>query len=290
MTAHFPNLNDILIPGPSGDRLFRPPLVMGILNVTPDSFSDGGRHSGNAVQHAERMLADGADVLDIGGESTRPGAAAVTVEEEIARTAPVIAELRKRGCLAPISIDTMKAAVAKAALDAGADIVNDVSAATHDPAMLFLCAERKCVLVLMHMRGTPRDMQTRTDYADVVGEVRHYLHARVEAAVKAGVTRQRLWIDPGFGFAKLPQHNCELVAGLEKLAQLGLPVLLGASRKSTLGQLTGRPVEDREPESLAAGLIAALNGASILRVHEPGPMKRALTVAQAMTQKTQGNG
>jgi dihydropteroate synthase len=290
MSASFPRLPEILIPGPSGDRSFRPPLVMGILNVTPDSFSDGGRHIGDAVERAEQMLADGADIVDVGGESTRPGAKAVTTDEEITRTAPVIAQLRKRGCRAPISIDTMKAAVAKAALDAGADIVNDVTAATHDSAMLPLCAARKCVLVLMHMRGTPRDMQARTDYAEVVGEVRDYLQARVQAAQGAGVARSRLWIDPGFGFAKLPQHNCELVARLEEIAQLGFPVLVGASRKSTLGQLTGRPVEDREPESLAAGLIAALNGASILRVHEPGPMKRALTVAQAMTQKTQGNG
>jgi dihydropteroate synthase len=289
MNVRFPKLPDIKIPGPSGDRLFRPPLVMGILNVTPDSFSDGGAHV-QPAEHALQMIADGADVIDIGGESTRPGASAVGVEEEIARTAPVITELRKRGCVAPISIDTMKAGVATAALDAGANIVNDVSAATHDPAMLALCAARKCVLILMHMRGDPRDMQKHTDYADLVGEVRNYLHARVEAAVKAGVARQRLWIDPGFGFAKLPQHNCELVARLDEIDQLGLPVMVGASRKSTLGHLTGRPVEDREPESLAAGLIAALNGASILRVHEPGPMKRALTVAQAMTQKTQGNG
>ncbi|MCZ7605313.1 MAG: dihydropteroate synthase [Planctomycetota bacterium] len=285
MSASFPSLPDILIPGPAGDRPFRPPLVMGILNVTPDSFSDGGQLGGvgAAVAAADALLADGADILDIGGESTRPGAAAVSADDEIARTAPVIRELVARGCSAPISIDTMKVAVARAALDAGASIVNDVTAATHDPAMLSLCAEHGCVLVLMHMRGTPRDMQAQTDYADVVTEVRDYLAARIDAAVAAGVARHRLWIDPGFGFAKLPQHNCELVNALETLAGLGCPVLLGASRKSTLGQLTGRPVHDREPESLAAGLVGALKGASVLRVHEPGPMKRALIVAQAMT-------
>lgn len=285
MSASFPSLPDILIPGPAGDRPFRPPLVMGILNVTPDSFSDGGQLGGvgAAVAAADALLADGADILDIGGESTRSGAAAVSADDEIARTAPVIRELVARGCSAPISIDTMKVAVARAALDAGASIVNDVTAATHDPAMLSLCAEHGCVLVLMHMRGTPRDMQAQTDYADVVTEVRDYLAARVDAAVAAGVARHRLWIDPGFGFAKLPQHNCELVNALETLAGLGCPVLLGASRKSTLGQLTGRPVHDREPESLAAGLVGALKGASVLRVHEPGPMKRALIVAQAMT-------
>ncbi len=285
MSASFPSLPDILIPGPAGDRPFRPPLVMGILNVTPDSFSDGGQLGGvgAAVAAADALLADGADILDIGGESTRSGAAAVSADDEIARTAPVIRELVARGCSAPISIDTMKVAVARAALDAGANIVNDVTAATFDPAMLPLCAERGCVLVLMHMRGTPRDMQAQTDYADVVTEVRDYLAARIDAAVAAGVARHRLWIDPGFGFAKLPQHNCELVNALETLAGLGCPVLLGASRKSTLGQLTGRPVHDREPESLAAGLVGALKGASVLRVHEPGPMKRALIVAQAMT-------
>lgn len=285
MSASFPSLPDILIPGPAGDRPFRPPLVMGILNVTPDSFSDGGQLGGvgAAVAAADALLADGADILDIGGESTRPGAAAVTEDDEIARTVPVIRALRERGVTAPLSIDTMKAAVARAALDAGANIVNDVTAATFDPAMLPLCAERGCVLVLMHMRGTPRDMQAQTDYADVVTEVRDYLAARVDAAVAAGVARHRLWIDPGFCFAKLPQHNCELVNALETLAGLGCPVLLGASRKSTLGQLTGRPVHDREPESLAAGLVGALKGASVLRVHEPGPMKRALIVAQAMT-------
>lgn len=258
---------------------------MGILNATPDSFSDGGALGDllAAVARAEHMLDEGADILDIGGESTRPGAAAVTEDDEIARTVPVIRALRERGVTAPLSIDTMKAAVARAALDAGANIVNDVTAATFDPAMLPLCAERGCVLVLMHMRGTPRDMQAQTDYADVVTEVRDYLAARIDAAVAAGVARHRLWIDPGFGFAKLPQHNCELVNALETLAGLGCPVLLGASRKSTLGQLTGRPVHDREPESLAAGLVGALKGASVLRVHEPGPMKRALIVAQAMT-------
>lgn len=285
MSASFPSLPDILIPGPAGDQPFRPPLVMGILNVTPDSFSDGGRLGGvgAAVAAADALLADGADIIDIGGESTRSGAAAVTADDEIARTVPVIKALRERGVTVPLSIDTMKAAVARAALDAGANIVNDVTAGTHDAAMLPLCAERGCVLILMHMRGTPRDMQARTDYADVVGEVRDYLAARVEAAVAAGIARHRLWIDPGFGFAKLPEHNCELVNALETLAGLGCPVLLGASRKSTLGQLTGRPVNDREPESLAAGLVGALKGASVLRVHEPGPMKRALIVARAMT-------
>jgi dihydropteroate synthase len=260
---------------------------MGVLNVTPDSFSDGGQHV-DPVASALAMIADGADIIDIGGESTRPGAAAVSADEEIARTVPVIRSLRQQGVSTAISIDTMKAPVAAAALDAGADIVNDVSAATHDPDMLSLCAEHRCLLILMHMRGTPGDMQKRTEYADVVSEVREYLQARVEAACAAGIARDHLWIDPGFGFAKLPAHNCELVRSLDAFCELGLPVLLGVSRKSTLGHLTGRDVNDREPESLAASLIGAMHGASVLRVHAPGPMQRALTVARAMSIKGSG--
>ena len=285
MSASFPNLPEITIPGLTGDRAFRPPLVMGILNVTPDSFSDGGKHDdrSSALCAAEQMLEDGADILDIGGESTRPGAPAIEVQEEIQRTVPVIAELRSLYPHTPLSIDTMKSQVAEAAIQAGAGIVNDVTAGTHDADLLPMCAEKDVVVVLMHMRGNPRDMQSQTVYADVVAEVRDHLNARIETAVKAGVSRKRIWIDPGFGFAKLPQHNCEIVKALDELSGLGCPILLGASRKSTLGHLTGRPVHDREPESLAAGLIAALNGASVLRVHDAGAMQRALTVAKAMT-------
>lgn len=290
MSVKFPSLPAIRIPGLPGDHAFTPPLVMGIVNVTPDSFSDGGNLTGTdaAVKYAERLIEDGADILDIGGESTRPGAHKVSIDEEIARTAPIVRTLRERGCTAPISIDTMKSEVAVAALDAGANILNDVTAGEHDDGMFRLCAARGCTLILMHMRGTPRDMQRQTEYADVVSEVRDYLQARVESAAAAGVARENVWIDPGFGFAKLPEHNCELVAKLGEIAALGLPVLLGASRKSTLGHLTGRPVTDREPESLAAALIGALNGASVLRVHEPGPVRRALAVAQAMTQGETG--
>lgn len=290
MSASFPKLPAIKIPGLSGDHAFTPPLVMGIVNVTPDSFSDGGKLSDveAAIAHAERLLDEGADFLDIGGESTRPGAAEVSIDDEIARTAPVIRKLRERGCKAPISIDTMKAEVAEAALDAGANIVNDVTAGEHDQEMFRLCAARKCTLILMHMRGTPRDMQQQTDYTNVVSDVRTYLDARMDAAVQAGNPREHLWIDPGFGFAKLPRHNCELVAALSEFTKLGVPVLLGASRKSTLGHLTGSPVNDREPESLAAGIIGALNGASVLRVHQPGPMRRALSVVRAMTRGEAG--
>ncbi|NUO17723.1 MAG: dihydropteroate synthase [Planctomycetaceae bacterium] len=260
------------------------PLVMGIVNVTPDSFSDGGRHDSvqAALAHGLKLIADGADILDVGGESTRPGAAPVTPEQEQARVVPVIRALRAQGVKVPVSIDTRNASTARAALDAGADIVNDVSAATHDPRMLSLCAERHCVLILMHMKGDPTNMQQEPRYDDVVREVRDYLLGRVEAAVAAGCAREALWLDPGFGFGKLPEHNFALVRSLGELRATGHPVLLGVSRKSSLGRLTGRPVEDREPESLAAGLIGALKGASVLRVHEAGWMKRALRVAQAL--------
>lgn len=258
------------------------PLVMGIVNVTPDSFSDGGRHLGEAaLAHALKLVEDGADILDIGGESTRPGAQPVPAREEITRTVPLIRALRQKGISVPISIDTMKAEVAEAALDAGAEIVNDVTAGS-DPAMLGLCAKHKCVLILMHMQGTPRTMQQAPQYTDVVGEVSDYLARRVRAAEDAGCARESLWIDPGFGFGKLPAHNLELLRRLPEFAVLGRPLVLGVSRKSTLGQLTGRPVDDREPESLAAGLIGALHGASVLRVHEVGWMRRALVVARAL--------
>jgi len=266
------------------------PLVMGILNVTPDSFSDGGRHDTQtaAIEHAHRMLEQGADILDIGGESTRPGAQPVSPEDEIQRTVPVIRALRESGVTAAISIDTRNAAVARAALDAGADIVNDVSAATHDPDMLRVCADAGCVLILMHMRGNPQTMQAAPEYANVVREVSEWLDARVDAAVAAGVPGSHLWIDPGFGFGKLPAHNFELVQRLDRIGSRGCPVLLGLSRKSSLGALTGSPVTDREPESLAGGLMGALHGAAVLRVHEVGWMRRGLTVARALTGREQG--
>jgi dihydropteroate synthase len=258
------------------------PLLMGVVNVTPDSFSDGGSHAttGAGVDHAIKLAEDGADILDVGGESTRPGAQPVSISEEIARTIPVIRALKQR-IKTPISIDTSKPEVAKAALDAGAEIVNDVTAA-RDTRMLRLCAARQCVLILMHMKGTPQSMQQEPDYGDVVTEVRDYLHDRVRAAMLAGIPLQRLWIDPGFGFGKLPAHNLELVRRLPEFTALGRPVMLGVSRKSTLGSLTGVPVHDREPESLAAGLIGALQGAAVLRVHEVGWMRRALIVARAL--------
>ncbi len=260
------------------------PLVMGIVNVTPDSFSDGGVHQNAdlAIAHGLKLVADGADILDIGGESTRPGAAPVTPEQELSRVLPVIRGLVKRGVKIPISIDTRHALVASEALAAGACIVNDVSAGEADLEMLALCAKRACVLILMHMQGQPASMQNQPQYKDVVAEVRAYLMSRVVAAISAGCAREALWVDPGFGFGKKPEHNFALVRALPQLCELGFPVVLGASRKSSLGSLTGKPVNDREPESLAAGLVGALKGASVVRVHEVGWMKRALAVARAL--------
>ncbi len=246
------------------------PAVWGILNVTPDSFSDGGRYEAPevAVAHGIGLVADGAAVLDVGGESTRPGAHPVDADEERARVVPVIRGLREAGVAVPISIDTQKSDVADAALEAGASIVNDVSAGKHDPAMLDRVAAREAGLVVMHMRGTPRTMQEEPRYADVVGEVRAWLRSRVEAAIAAGVGPERLWVDPGIGFGKTLTHNLALLQHLEALVADGTPVLLGASRKSFLGHLTGREVDERVSASLACVARAADAGVAAVRVHD----------------------
>ena len=244
--------------------------VWGILNVTPDSFSDGGRYleSDAAVAHGLALLEDGADVLDVGGESTRPGAAPVGTAEEIERVVPVIEGLRAARGDAAISIDTRHAAVAEAALAAGATIVNDVSGAS-DPAMLGVVARTGAGLVLMHMRGTPATMQAEPSYEDVTAEVAAYLQSRAEAAVAAGADGARLWIDPGIGFGKTLDHNLTLMRELETFVRMGRPVLLGASRKSFLGTLTGRTVPaERVAASLACVVRAREAGVDAVRVHD----------------------
>ncbi|MHC4839540.1 MAG: dihydropteroate synthase [Planctomycetota bacterium] len=257
---------------------------MAILNVTPDSFSDGGQFIDvpSAIQQGVRLVNDGADILDIGGESTRPGAEPVDVGIELNRTIPVIEGLRANGVTVPISIDTMKSKVAKAAIAAGANIVNDVTAGTHDSSMLGVCGELGCNVVLMHMQGTPRSMQQDPVYEELLADIMEYLSGRIQEAETAGIKRERVWIDPGFGFGKLPEHNCELIRRLEEFTDLA-PVLIGVSRKSTLGRITGAEVNDRDAESLAGSLISALNGASVVRVHEPKSLYRALQVVRAMT-------
>ena len=261
------------------------PRVMGIVNVTPDSFSDGGRLASvdAAVAHGLRMVAQGADILDIGGESTRPGAAPVEADEEIARTIPVIAGLRARWP-GPLSIDTMKPEVARAAVVAGATMWNDVTALGFAPDSLATAADLGCDVVLMHMQGEPRTMQADPHYADVVAEVADWLSARVVAALATGVARERLWLDPGIGFGKTAAHNLALTAGLDRLAATGFPVLYGASRKRVIQSVdpTATDPADRLGGSLALALEAARRGAAILRVHDVRETVQGLAVQAAL--------
>lgn len=254
------------------------PLVMGIVNVTPDSFSDGGRSPGQAIAHGLALRAAGADILDIGGESTRPGAAAVSVQAELDRVLPVLEGLRD--CGAALSVDTMKPEVMRAALAAGADMINDVRA-LETPGALEAVADSDCGLCLMHMQGEPREMQRDPQYRDVVAEVKAYLRARVDAALAAGIARERLSIDPGFGFGKTLEHNVALFRALPEFADIA-PVLAGVSRKSMLGLITGRPIESRLAASVAAALLAAQRGAAILRVHDVGETVDALKIMNVL--------
>ncbi len=242
---------------------------MGILNVTPDSFSDGGEHfdQAAAIAHGFKMIEEGADIVDVGGESTRPGASPVSAEEEIERVIPVIEALNGQSD-AILSIDTMKAEVARRAIAAGASIINDVSALTHDPGMTEVVSSSEVGVVLMHMLGEPRMMQQNPKYEDVVQEVSHYLLLRVRACEDAGVAFERLAVDPGIGFGKLDEHNARLIARLDVLAATGLPVVVGISRKSFVGRTLDRVVTDRLPGSLAAAAYAITRGADIIRVHD----------------------
>jgi dihydropteroate synthase len=255
---------------------------MGVVNVTPDSFSDGGEFldARRAIDHAAQLVREGADVLDIGGESTRPGAPPVAAADELARVVPVLEGLVGVGV--PISIDTSKAAVAEAALDAGAAWVNDVTALRGDPDLAALCAERRCEVVLMHMLGDPRTMQDDPRYGDVVDEVRAFLAARIEAATAAGIAEQRIWVDPGIGFGKTLEHNLELIRRLGELRELGRPILFGASRKSFIGRITGREVTERLGGTIAANVLAARNGAAALRVHDVAATRDALKTLAAV--------
>jgi dihydropteroate synthase len=256
--------------------------LMGVVNVTPDSFSDGGQFLApdRAIAHARQMVVDGAELLDVGGESTRPGARSVTAEEELARVGPVLAGLDDAGV--PISIDTSKAAVAEPALDAGAEIVNDVTALRADSSMAGLCAERDCVVVLMHMQGTPRTMQENPTYDDVVDDVKAFLAERIEFAVGEGVAEERIWVDPGIGFGKTVEHNLELLRRLGELRELGRPVVVGTSRKRFIGTLTGRDVDDRLGGTIASNVLALRAGADVLRVHDVAEMRQAALVTESI--------
>jgi dihydropteroate synthase len=266
----------------AGFALHRP-LVMGVLNVTPDSFSDGGRWFGpeRAITHGRGLLEAGADIIDVGGESTRPGAALLPPGEEIRRVEPVVRALAQSG--AALSVDTRHSAVMAAALAAGARIVNDVSALTHDPDSLALTARCQVPVVLMHMRGEPRTMQRSPFYDSPLVEVLEYLEERIQACVTAGIPRERIAVDPGIGFGKLVPHNLELLSGIGAFHTLGCGIVLGVSRKSTIARLSrGEPPEARLPGSLAAALFAVQQGVQILRVHDVAETRQALAIWSAI--------
>lgn len=257
------------------------PLVMGIVNVTPDSFSDGGQYARRdaALAHAHQLIADGADILDVGGESTRPGATPVGMQEELDRVLPVLEALR--GIAIPISIDTFKPAVMRAAIAAGAQMVNDINALQEEGALQAVAASDAAVC-LMHKQGSPQTMQERPRYCNVVDEVSAFLRGRIAAAEAAGIARNRIVIDPGFGFGKSLGHNLALLRELGKFRELGVPLLAGLSRKSMLGALTGRDVGERKAASVAAAMLAVQRGAAIVRVHDVRETVDALKVWQAI--------
>ncbi len=257
------------------------PKLMGVINVTPDSFSDGGQYldPDAALRHGEELVRGGAVILDVGGESTRPGAVEVGEAEELRRVEPVVRALAGE---TTVSIDTSKLAVAEAALDAGASIVNDVSAFTRDPELAGLCAERGVEVVLMHMPGNPRTMQNDPHYDDVVDDVKSFLAKRMEFAVGQGIAEERIWLDPGIGFGKTFEHNLELLRRLGELRELGRPLVVGTSRKSFIGKVDGSAVEDRIGGSIASSVLAVAEGADVLRVHDVAEMADAMSVVSAV--------
>lgn len=257
------------------------PLIMGIINVTPDSFSDGGAYlsAKQAIAHGRRLIDEGADILDIGGESTRPGSQQVTVNEELNRVMPVVDGLMDSGI--PISIDTSKPEVMKHAIEAGANIINDVNALRNPGALELVASYENIYVCLMHMQGMPQNMQANPQYQDIVSEVKNFLLQRVQDATEAGITQERIIIDPGFGFGKTLQHNYTLLHHLQELTALGVPVLVGISRKSMLGAISGHSAEQRLHESVAAALLAVTKGAKIVRVHDVKATKTALAIYDA---------
>lgn len=269
-------------------------LIMGILNVTPDSFSDGGRFLAfeSALEHARRLVHEGADLVDIGGESSRPGAEPVALAEELRRVVPVIRAIRQEFSI-PISIDTYKAPVAEAALEAGANIINDISALRFDAQMVKVVARARVPIVLMHMRGEPKTMQENPVYTDVMREIKEFLGERIEYALSHGIERENILIDPGIGFGKRVEHNIEILRRLGELKELGCPIVIGTSRKSFIGWVGsthGEPlsVQERFEGTIASNVIAVVNGAQIVRVHDVVSMKRALAIADAVRYGQEG--
>lgn len=270
-------------------EVHRMPLIMGILNVTPDSFSDGGKfcHLDAAISHAEQMIADGVDIIDIGGESSRPGAMPLSLEQELGRVMSVVFALR--GCGKPLSIDTCKPGVMREALAAGVDMINDITA-FREPGAVEAVVESDCGLCLMHMQNLPQTMQAAPHYLDVVAEVRMFLQRQVACLVAAGVARSRLCIDPGFGFGKTMAHNMALWQNLESIGDdLNLPLLVGVSRKTMIGHLSKRPAGNRMVGSVAAALAAADQGVGIIRVHDVAETAEAFAVWQALRPMASGN-
>jgi dihydropteroate synthase len=256
---------------------------MGILNVTPDSFSDGGAFLDpeRAVEHGLQLACEGADILDVGGESTRPGSLPVPEEEELRRVLPVVRQLRdKTGVL--VSVDTTKSAVARAALDAGADLVNDTSGLRSDPEMAAVIARSGAAVILMHMKGTPRTMQESPWYGDLLGEVRSFLAARIRAAEAAGIPAERIIVDPGIGFGKTAEHSLTLLNRLDAFEELGRPLCVGFSRKAFIGRVLGLPPAERLEGTIAAAVLSVSRGAHILRVHDVGPVAKAVRMAEAI--------
>ncbi len=267
------------------------PAVMGILNVTPDSFYDGGRYASvdDAVSRAHAMVADGADIIDVGGESTRPGSDGVPHDEEIRRIAPVVETLAGKVDI-PISVDTRKAVVAEMMLGLGAHMVNDISGLTHDERMVDVVRSHHVPVVIMHMRGTPRDMQDYTSYEDVVLDVKREIMDRVRAAEAGGIAREQVIIDPGIGFSKTAEQSAELIARLDEFTDIGYPVLLGPSRKSFMGKLFGLKPDDRLEPTIASCIWAMLKGVKILRVHDVGPVVRAINIVRELSVRRKGEG
>ncbi len=263
------------------------PMVMGVLNVTPDSFSDGGRYldSGAAVKHALEMVEEGADLIDIGAESSRPGAEPVSEAEELHRLIPVVQEVCRHVSV-PVSVDTTKAAVARAAIEAGAAVVNDISAGQADPAMTGVVAETGAGLVLMHRQGTPQTMQRAPQYGSVVDDVRDFLRGRMQAAEQAGIAADQILLDPGIGFGKNLEHNLTLLAGLDAFQSLGRPILVGVSRKAFIGEVLGRRTDDRLMGTAAAVAAALLRGARMVRVHDVKAMQDVVRMIHAIQTRT----
>ena len=263
-------------------------LIMGVLNITPDSFSDGGKYfsKNSAIKHALKLINEGSDIIDVGGESTRPGASPLTIEEELTRVIPVIKEIRKLSKNILISIDTYKSEVAKEAVKYGANIINDISGLVMDDRMVHIAAELDVPVIIMHLKGTPMDMQVNPTYENLISEITEFLRTQIQYALKNGVKKHNIIIDPGIGFGKTIEHNFKIIANLEKFKKIGFPILIGPSRKSFIGNLLKLPPDKRLEGTAASIAIGIVNGARIVRVHDVLEMKRVSSIADKVNEVT----